>query len=95
MPAERPFEFRSPRRCRRRSAGRVKRRREPRGTPGGEGHQPEEDLLAEREGYTKADLVAYYETVAPYLLPYLRDRPLVLTRYPDGITGSPSSRRMP
>jgi bifunctional non-homologous end joining protein LigD len=39
------------------------------------------------EGYTKADLVAYYETVAPYLLPYLRDRPLVLTRYPDGITG--------
>jgi bifunctional non-homologous end joining protein LigD len=39
------------------------------------------------EGYTKADLVTYYETVAPYLLPYLRDRPLVLTRYPDGITG--------
>ena len=39
------------------------------------------------EGYTKADLVAYYETVAPHLLPYLRDRPLVLTRYPDGITG--------
>jgi bifunctional non-homologous end joining protein LigD len=39
------------------------------------------------EGYTKADLVAYYETVAPYLLPYLRDRPLVLTRYPDGIAG--------
>ncbi len=39
------------------------------------------------EGYTKADLVAYYEAVAPLLLPYLRDRPLVLTRYPDGITG--------
>ena len=39
------------------------------------------------EGYTKADLVTYYETVAPHLLPYLRDRPLVLTRYPDGITG--------
>jgi bifunctional non-homologous end joining protein LigD len=39
------------------------------------------------DGYTKADLVAYYETVAPHLLPYLRDRPLVLTRYPDGITG--------
>jgi bifunctional non-homologous end joining protein LigD len=39
------------------------------------------------EGYTKADLVAYYEAVAPQLLPYLRDRPLVLTRYPDGITG--------
>jgi bifunctional non-homologous end joining protein LigD len=39
------------------------------------------------EGYTKSDLVTYYETVAPHLLPYLRDRPLVLTRYPDGIAG--------
>jgi bifunctional non-homologous end joining protein LigD len=38
-------------------------------------------------GYTKSDLIAYYEQVAPWLLPYLRDRPLVLTRYPDGITG--------
>ena len=39
------------------------------------------------EGYTKADLVGYYEAVAPWLLPYLRDRAVVLTRYPDGITG--------
>jgi bifunctional non-homologous end joining protein LigD len=39
------------------------------------------------EGYTKGDLIAYYEAVAPLLLPYLRDRPLVLTRYPDGIEG--------
>ncbi len=39
------------------------------------------------EGYTKADLIAYYETVAPLMLPYLRDRPVVLTRYPDGIKG--------
>jgi bifunctional non-homologous end joining protein LigD len=39
------------------------------------------------EGYTKADLIAYYERVAPWLLPYLRARPLVLARYPDGITG--------
>jgi bifunctional non-homologous end joining protein LigD len=39
------------------------------------------------EGYTKSDLVAYYEAVSPWLLPYLQDRPLVLTRYPDGITG--------
>ena len=39
------------------------------------------------EGYTKSDLIAYYEAVAPWLLPYLTDRPLVLTRYPDGIAG--------
>jgi DNA ligase D-like protein (predicted polymerase)/DNA ligase D-like protein (predicted ligase) len=39
------------------------------------------------EGYTKSDLVEYYEAVSPWLLPYLKDRPLVLTRYPDGIAG--------
>ncbi len=39
------------------------------------------------EGYTKSDLIGYYEAVAPLLLPYLRDRPLVLTRFPDGIHG--------
>jgi bifunctional non-homologous end joining protein LigD len=39
------------------------------------------------EGYTKGDLIAYYDAVAALILPYLRDRPLVLTRYPDGITG--------
>jgi len=39
------------------------------------------------EGYTKGDLVAYYDAVAPLMLRYLRDRPAVLTRYPDGIKG--------
>jgi bifunctional non-homologous end joining protein LigD len=39
------------------------------------------------EAYSKNDLVEYYRAVAPYLLPYLRDRPLVLTRFPDGIKG--------
>ena len=39
------------------------------------------------EGYTKSDLIEYYASVAPWLLPYLAERPLVLTRYPDGITG--------
>jgi len=39
------------------------------------------------DGYTKADLIGYYETIAPVMLTYLRDRPIVLTRYPDGIKG--------
>lgn len=39
------------------------------------------------EGYTKADLIAYYRAVAPLLLPHLRDRPLSLHRHPDGIAG--------
>ncbi|NIP81199.1 MAG: DNA ligase D [Gemmatimonadetes bacterium] len=38
-------------------------------------------------GYTKGDLIGYYEAIAPWMLPYLRDRPLVLTRFPDGIDG--------
>jgi bifunctional non-homologous end joining protein LigD len=37
--------------------------------------------------YTKADLVEYYRSVAPYLLPQLRDRPLMLERHPDGAGG--------
>jgi bifunctional non-homologous end joining protein LigD len=39
-----------------------------------------------KHGYTKGDVVAYYESVAPYILPYLKDRPLSLLRQPNGIT---------
>lgn len=38
-------------------------------------------------GITKGELVGYYRAVSKWLLPYLSDRPLMLTRYPDGITG--------
>ena len=38
-------------------------------------------------GYTKRNLLAYYYRMADYILPFLRDRPLVLRRYPDGIKG--------
>lgn len=36
---------------------------------------------------TKGDVVAYYRQVAPWILPHLRDRPLTLRRFPDGIHG--------
>ena len=39
------------------------------------------------EKYTKGDLIEYYRGISPWLLPYLKDRPLVLTRFPDGIAG--------
>jgi bifunctional non-homologous end joining protein LigD len=38
-------------------------------------------------GYTKADLCSYYASIAPKMLPFLRGRPLVLVRHPDGIAG--------
>jgi bifunctional non-homologous end joining protein LigD len=40
-----------------------------------------------QERITKGDLIEYHRSVAPWILPYLRDRPLVVTRYPDGIEG--------
>jgi bifunctional non-homologous end joining protein LigD len=39
-------------------------------------------------GLTKGDLLRYYVTVSPYLLPVVRDRPLVMRRLPDGIAGA-------
>ncbi len=37
--------------------------------------------------YTKGDLIEYYRAAAKWILPYLRNRPLVMTRFPDGIDG--------
>lgn len=45
----------------------------------------QDKVLFPDDGYTKGDLVAYYRSVAPVLLPYLRDNPLTMERYPDGI----------
>ena len=39
------------------------------------------------EGYTKADLVAFYQGIFPKLQPYVEDRPLSLERCPDGLSG--------
>ena len=38
-----------------------------------------------KDGYAKGDLVRYYYDISKYLLPYLKDRPLILKRYPNGI----------
>ncbi|MEX2133120.1 MAG: non-homologous end-joining DNA ligase [Acidimicrobiia bacterium] len=40
------------------------------------------------EGYTKGDLIQYYASVAPVLLPHIADRPISMNRFPDGIKGS-------
>ena len=40
-----------------------------------------------REGYTKGDLLRYYDQIAETLLPYLHERPVHMLRYPDGIEG--------
>ena len=39
------------------------------------------------EGYTKGDLIDFYAAISEAMQPYLTDRPLVMTRYPDGIEG--------
>ena len=44
-------------------------------------------VLWPEDGYTKRDFIEYYSAIAEWMLPYLKDRPLVLTRYPDGIHG--------
>ena len=42
-------------------------------------------VLWPRDGYTKGDLIDYYRSVAEVIVPYLKERPLTLQRYPDGI----------
>ena len=40
-----------------------------------------------KEHITKGDMLAYYEKVSSFMLPYLKNRPVMLSRYPDGING--------
>jgi bifunctional non-homologous end joining protein LigD len=41
----------------------------------------------EHDALTKKDLIDYYDRISDYILPYLKDRPLSLSRYPDGVSG--------
>jgi bifunctional non-homologous end joining protein LigD len=42
-------------------------------------------VLYPRTGFTKDDVIAYYATIAPVLLGHLAERPLTVTRWPDGV----------
>ena len=44
-------------------------------------------VLFPDSGFTKRDLIRYYVTVSPVILPHLRDRALNLSRWPDGVNG--------
>lgn len=44
-------------------------------------------VLYPKLGITKAEFIQYYLKIAPYILPHLKNRPLTLIRYPDGIEG--------
>lgn len=44
-------------------------------------------VLWPEDGFTKGELINYYIEAAPYILPHLRKRPMVFTRYPNGIRG--------
>ncbi len=44
-------------------------------------------LYWKEDKITKGDLIHYYQKMAPYLLPYLKNRPLVMKRFPEGIDG--------
>jgi bifunctional non-homologous end joining protein LigD len=44
-----------------------------------------EKVLFPDEGVTKGELAAYYEAIAPLMVPHIRSRPITMERYPNGI----------
>jgi len=44
-------------------------------------------VLYPKDGFTKGELINYYIQIAPVLLPHLKERPLTMKRYPDGVEG--------
>ena len=83
---------------RKRTTPSQKKPRAPKRTPKEEGERKEirvgrrtvevsspDKVLFPESGLTKGDLVDYYRRVAEWMVPYLKDRPLTLHRFPDGI----------
>ena len=46
-----------------------------------------EKVLYPEVGFTKGQVIDYYISIAPVLLPHLKDRPITLKRYPEGVDG--------
>ena len=44
-------------------------------------------ILYPKTGFTKGQVIDFYTSVSRYLLPHLKDRPITLKRYPDGVGG--------
>jgi len=44
-------------------------------------------VLYPKAGFTKGQVIDYYIRIAPVLLPHLKDRPLTMKRFPDGVEG--------
>ena len=44
-------------------------------------------MLFPESGFTKGQLIDYYVRIAPVMLPHLRERPLTMKRFPDGVEG--------
>ncbi len=46
-----------------------------------------EKVFYPETGFTKGNVIDYYIRVSPFLLPHLKNRPITLKRYPDGVEG--------
>lgn len=44
-------------------------------------------VLYPKAGFTKGEVIDYYVRISPVLLPHLKDRPITLKRYPEGVEG--------
>ncbi|MFD0775975.1 non-homologous end-joining DNA ligase, partial [Streptomonospora algeriensis] len=53
--------------------------------------KPDKELFGQG-GVTKRELAEHYRAVAPMMLPHVRDRPLALHRFPDGVFGDSGTR---
>jgi bifunctional non-homologous end joining protein LigD len=44
-------------------------------------------IMYPKTGFTKGQVIDFYTSISRYLLPHLKDRPITLKRYPDGVDG--------